>query len=98
MIPYRGGIRSGAGIILSAVVIFAVLKHGPTAVDTPWGLLVAFAAALGLRVLGLCSAMSLGAPRHDDEGQRDVAMTGQLHEPDHQRGCRARSDSNPRVS
>jgi len=55
------------GIILSAAVIFIVLKHGPTAVDTPWGLLVALAAALGLHVLSLCSAMSLGARRPDDE-------------------------------
>jgi hypothetical protein len=67
MIPCRGGIRSGVGIILSAAVIFTVLKHGPTPVDTPWGLLVALAAALGLHVLGLCSAMSLGARRPDDE-------------------------------
>ena len=67
MIPCRGGIRSGLGIILSAAVIFTALKHGPTTVDTPWGLLVALAAALGLHVLGLCSAMSLGARRPDDE-------------------------------
>ncbi|WP_262270442.1 hypothetical protein [Microvirga yunnanensis] len=67
MIPSQGGIRSGAGIILSAAVIFAVLKHGPASVDTPWGLLVALAAALGLHVLSLCSAMSLGARRPDDE-------------------------------
>lgn len=67
MIPGRGRMRSGAGIILSAAVIFAVLKHGPSAVDTLWGLLVALAAALGLHVLGLCSAMSLGARRRDDE-------------------------------
>jgi hypothetical protein len=67
MIPCRDGIPSGASIILSAAVIFSILKHGPTAVDTPWGLLVALAAALGLHVLGLCSAMSLGARRHDDE-------------------------------
>jgi hypothetical protein len=67
MIPCRGGIHSGAGIILSAAVIFAVLKHGPNAVDTLWGLLVSLAAALGLHVLGLCSAMSLGARPHDDE-------------------------------
>ena len=67
MIPYRGGIRSGVDIILSAAVIFTILKHGPTAVDTLWGLLVALAAALGLHVLGLCSAMSLGSRRHDNE-------------------------------
>jgi hypothetical protein len=67
MILCRGSIRSGAGIILSAAVIFAVLKHGPDAVDTLWGLLVSLAAALGLHVLGLCSAMSLGARQHDDE-------------------------------
>jgi len=34
MIPCRRGIRSCVGIILSAAVIFALLKHGPTAVDT----------------------------------------------------------------
>jgi hypothetical protein len=67
MIPRRGGIRSGMGIILSAAVIFTVLKQGPTAADTLWSLLVALAAALGLHVLGLCSAMSLGARRHDNE-------------------------------
>jgi hypothetical protein len=67
MIPCRGGIRSGIGIILSAAVIFTVLKQGPTAVDTLWGLLVALAAALGLHVLSLCSAISLGTRRHDNE-------------------------------
>ena len=67
MMPGRGGIRSGVGVILSAAVIFTVLKQGPTAVDTLWGLLVALAAALGLRVLSLCSAISLGTRRHDNE-------------------------------
>jgi hypothetical protein len=67
MIPCRGGIRSGVGIILSAAVIFTILKHGPTAVDTLWGLLVALAAAMGLHVLSLCSAMSLGTRQPDDE-------------------------------
>ncbi|KLK93805.1 hypothetical protein AA309_07250 [Microvirga vignae] len=63
MIPWRGGIRYALGIVLSAATIFAVLRHGPAEEDALQTLLVAVAAALGLYVLGLCSAMSLGADR-----------------------------------
>jgi hypothetical protein len=67
MTSWRTGIRPARSIALSAAAISAVLMYGPAAEDASWALPVAVAAALGLHVLGLCSAMSLGADRHDNE-------------------------------